>query len=368
MASETVQTIARLTPLAEVLALIDREVKPVAPRRIPLTQALHATLAEDVLAEARPAASLALIDGWALAADLTRDAGGYAPAPLPQVPPLVEAGCPIPAGADSVAPLDTVKVANGRAEALAPVNADDGVLPAGGDCDGSATLRRVGEQLRPLDVAALTAAGVVHVSARLPRLCVVAVRSDPILISAAHLIAGDAAQCGGTPDEAGGELSEAFSDASADAVVAVGGTGSGRNDSSVRILASAGRLAVHGIALAPGETAAFGFVGDRPVLLLPGRLDAALAAWLTVGRRILQKLSAGAASEPAETLTLSRKIASTVGLAEVIPLRRLGGMVEPLAAKYLPLSALTHSDGWLLVPADSEGYSAGAQVQVSPWP
>ena len=118
----------------------------------------------------------------------------------------------------------------------------------------------------------------------------------------------------------------------------------------------------------PGETAAFGFVGTRPVLLLPGRLDAALAVWLTIGRRMLQRLTAGASDEPTGTLTLSRKIASTVGLAEVIPLRRSGGTAEPLAAKYLSLSALTRSHGWLLVSADSEGYSAGAQVEMRPWP
>jgi molybdopterin biosynthesis enzyme len=122
------------------------------------------------------------------------------------------------------------------------------------------------------------------------------------------------------------------------------------------------------VALTPGETAAFGFVGTRPVLLLPGRLDAALAAWLTIGRRVLQALAAGASDEPTETLKLSRKVASPVGLAELIPLRRSGGTAEPLAAKYLSLSALTRSDCWLLVPADSEGYSAGAPVQVRPWP
>jgi molybdopterin molybdotransferase len=48
--------------------------------------------------------------------------------------------------------------------------------------------------------------------------------------------------------------------------------------------------------------------------------------------------------------------------------RRNAEQVEPLAAKYLPLSSLARSDGWILVPADSEGYAAGAPVQVRPWP
>ena len=367
-ASETIQTIGRLTPLAEVLALIDREVMPVAPRRIALTRALHATLAEDVIAETRPTAPLALIDGWALNADLTRDAGSYAPAPLPQVPPLVETGPPMPAGADSVAPFDTVKMTPGGAEALAPVNPGDGVLPVGGDCDGSMPMRRAGERLRAIDLAALASAGVSEVSARRPRLRIVPGRTDTIIAHAARLIATDAMRYGGTPDETIGGLSGGFLDERADAIVAIGGTGSGGNDASVLTLARAGRLVVHGIALMPGETAAVGFAGDKPVLLLPGRLDAALAAWLTIGRRMLARLTGGAASEPIETVTLSRKVASAVGLAELIPLRRAGELAEPLATKYLSFTALARSHGWLLVPADSEGYSAGAQVEMRSWP
>ena len=99
-------------------------------------------------------------------------------------------------------------------------------------------------------------------------------------------------------DEAGRDFDGVLAAESADAIVAIGGTGSGRNDTSVQTLAREGRLAVHGMALTPGETAAFGFVGARPVLLLPGRLDAALAVWLTVGRRMLERL-AGRQSERA---------------------------------------------------------------------
>ena len=67
-------------------------------------------------------------------------------------------------------------------------------------------------------------------------------------------------------------------------------------------------------------------------------------------------------------MPLARKVTSTVGLAEVVPVRRNGGQAEPLATKYLPLSSLARSDGWILVPADSEGYAAGAPVQMRPWP
>jgi molybdopterin molybdotransferase len=299
-------------------------------------------------------------------------AGGYAPVLLLQTPQRVEAGQPMPAGTDSVAPFDAVKVTGTRAEALVTVNPGDGVLPVGGDSDPGIPLRQAGERLRGTDLAAFAAAGLARVTVREPRIRVVPLRGNGIILAAARLMASDIARHGGAVllDDVSRNLNVALAAESTDAIVAIGGTGSGRNDASAQTLARAGRLAVHGMALTPGETAALGFVGSTPVLLLPGRLDAALAVWLVVGRRMLERLAASKMkeSEPAETLTLARKVASTVGLTELVPVRRNGDHAEPLATKYLPLSALARSDGWILVPADSEGYAAGALVQVRPWP
>ena len=71
----------------------------------------------------------------------------------------------MPTGTDCVAPLDAVKLSGAQAEALATVNPGDGVLPVGGDCDGT-PLRRAGERLRAIDRAVLAAAGVTHLSVR----------------------------------------------------------------------------------------------------------------------------------------------------------------------------------------------------------
>lgn len=371
-ASDPLQTITRLTPLAEVMAAVDSDVQPVTPRTLDVTAAAGRVLAADAVAPARPSAALALQDGWALAADDTLGAGGYAPVLLMHIPQRVEAGQPMPAGTDSVAPLDAVKVAASRAEALVTVNPGDGVLPAGGDSDPGIPLRQAGERLRITDLAALASAGCARVTVREPRIRVLPLRGSGIINAAARLVTSDIECRGGAAqlDDAGRNLGVVLAAESADAIVVIGGTGSGRNDASAQTLARAGRLAVHGMALTPGETAALGFVGARPVLLLPGRLDAALSVWLVVGRRMLERLAASKMkeNEPAETLTLARKVASTVGLAELVPVRRKDDTAEPLAMKYLPLSALARSDGWILVPADSEGYAAGAPVQVRLWP
>jgi molybdopterin molybdotransferase len=369
--SEAIQTISRLTPLADVLLMIDAEVKPITQRTIDVFAGAGRTLAADAVAPSRPASSLALHDGWAINADETLGAGGHAPAPLLRVPSRIEAGQALPAGTDSVAPFDAVKVSQGRAEALLTVSPGDGVLTAGSDSD-SIPLRRAGERLRSTDLAAFSAAGIARIQVREPRIRILPVRGSSIINAAARMVAADVDRRGGAArlDESGRGLDVAMAADTADAIVAIGGTGSGRNDTSVQILAREGQLRVHGLALTPGETSAFGFVGARPVLLLPGRLDAAVSAWLMVGRRLLDRLAAAKSgeNETGETLPLARKVSSTIGLAEIVPVRHTSGEAEPMAIKYLPLSSLARSDGWILVPADSEGYSAGSPVRVRPWP
>lgn len=372
--SETMPRVARLMPLDAVLRMVEAQVHAVAPQSVAVNAAFGGVLAADaVVAAALPAAALALRDGWAVRSDEVMDAGSYAPAPLAEKPAWVEAGAALPAGTDAVAPPDAVTCRGGMAEALAPVAPGDGVLLAGADAAAGTVLRHAGERLRRIDVAALTAAGLDRIAVRMPRVRIVrAGPADAVIDAAVDLVARAAESMGAMRLMPSGSTHDSLDDAlradDADAVVVIGGTGSGRRDDSVRALARHGRIAVHGIAVSPGETAAFGDVSRRAVLILPGRLDAALAVWLVLGVPILACLSGCTVSEAATEETLSRKVASALGLAEVVPVRRNGGTVERLASGYLSLSALAQADGWILVPAESEGYPAGTRVAVRPLP
>ena len=357
------QRIARLTPLADVLARIDALVEPVKPREVAASAVLGHTVAADSILPPLPPTAIALRDGWAVPSDLTTDASSYAPAPLPAAT-QIEVGQALPAGMDAVAPPDLVQMRDGRVELIGPVAAGEGVLPKGADADRRVPVVRQGQRIGRAQAAVLAAAGVQRLFVCVPHVRVIGIRRDPVIEAAASFIAGDIGAAGGTILPDGPALSDALTDAGADAVIAVGGTGSGRNDASVTTLARAGRVEVHGIALAPGETAAFGMVGTRPVLLLPGRLDAALAAWLVIGRRLMARLCGGTPEEPATKAKLARKVASMLGLAEVVPVRLREGMAEPIGSGYVPLTALAQADGWILVPADSEGYPPGTEVVV----
>src|SRR5262249_60608949 len=101
---------------------------------------------------------------------------------------------------------------------------------------------------------------------------------------------------------------------------------------------------------------AFGSVGAAPVLLLPGRLDAALAVYLAVGRSMLSRLTGLSADDRGRRVTLTRKIVSTVGMAEVALVRHNEDGVEPVATGTFPLHAIARADGYLVVPPESEGH------------
>ncbi|HZP78111.1 MAG TPA: molybdopterin-binding protein [Pseudolabrys sp.] len=364
---ESAQIISRLTPLADVLAAIDA-VAPVAPRELAPALAVGRVLASDVTLSAdAPAAPLALRDGFALSADATLDASAYAPVVLPALPPRVDVGDALPSGTDAVAGVDEISVRHGRAEVLTPLAHGQGVLPRGGDAAAGCVLRRAGSRLRGIDAAACAALGVERVAIHKPRLRLICTREDRVLAAALAMIESDIERIGNALAGDPGRLDRELNDGDPDALIVIGGTGAGRDDRSVQALSRAGTVIAHGIGLAPGETAAFGRVGMRPVLLVPGRIDAAFAVWHTLGRRLLAGLSGWREPEPSTSATLSRKVTSTVGLVDVVPVALVGGKAEPLATKVLPMAALTRADGHVLVPANSEGYPAGAQVTVRPW-
>ena len=162
-------------------------------------------------------------------------------------------------------------------------------------------------------------------------------------------------------------LEQSFTDEGVDAVFVLGGSGAGRNDKSVLTLARVGRVEFHGVALLPGETAAFGMAA-KPVLVLPGRFDAALAVFLTLGHRLIARLAGALEDEPGIPLKLARKIASQPGFAEFVALRRENKGAMPLSSGPSTLAALARANGWLLVPPESEGYPAGATVEMRLFP
>ena len=365
----SIQRISRLTPLGAILALIETRVGAVKPQKSAVEAARRFTLAEDIWA-LWPVSSIALRDGFAVDAAIVADAGPYAPVALPAATRRVDDGERLPDGTNAVLPLDAVVLRGDRAETVASAVPGDGAWLAGDGVTPDEPLYHAGERMHAVDIAVLEVAGVEELTIRTPRIAIV--RGGEAKSSEIHAalttLTRVAGKAGGLVTGKPATLEAALGDEESDAVIAVGGTGGGRRDAAVHTLARLGRVEAHGIAISPGETAAFGFAGERPVLLVPGRLDAALAVWLLIGRCLVAKLAGGTVEETAAMLPLKRKVTSTIGMTELVPVRCSGGMAEPLGSGYLSLTALARSDGWIVVPADSEGSPAGTQVAVTPWP
>jgi molybdopterin molybdotransferase len=370
------QRIARLMPLREIDALVDRLASPVRPETMEAHYSLFRVLAADVVAMgAHPSTAVAIRDGWAVPAGLVADAGAYSPVPLGSRPDWVNVGDPLPDGADAVLAPDAIgsDASSPQASASASAAPGEGVLPAGADAAPGQLLRRAGERVRETDIAVFRAVDVTQVNVRQPRvsLLVANPKFDETFDMMGSWLGQAVGRRGGVThrhDRARRDLAQALRDDTVDLIITIGGTGAGRNDATVRALAAVGEVHVHGMGIRPGETAGLGTVGSRPVLLLPGRFDAALAAWLLVGRRLLDRLTGSVARELAGTGMLTRKVVSTVGVAEIVLLRRAGDGLEPIMGPYFPLWALAQADGWTLVPAESEGYQAGATVELRPLP
>jgi len=350
-----------LVPLADVLARVAALARPVAPREVAVQDAEGRVLAEDVaVAVALPTSPVALVDGWAVRAELVADAGPYAPMLLSSSPAWVDAGAAMPRDTDAVLPPDAV---NG-AEAHASATAGDGVLAAGADAVPERPLRCAGERLRAVDVAALQAVGIARVTVREPRVRVVATPGcDAVALAISRAVSAHGAVVIFVR-----ALERALADEQTDVIITIGGTGAGSHDTSVILLRRMGEVSIHGFGIAPGETAALGSAKRHPVLMLPARLDAALAGFLLVGEALLRGLTGAITSEPTMPVKLARKIVSTVGMTEVVPVRRVADGVEPLASGHWPLAAITRADGWVLVPAQSEGFPAGTQLEMRAFP
>ena len=221
---------------------------------------------------------------------------------------------------------------------------------------------RVAPQERDLLIA--RAAGLTILRVRRPRLCIVNVPGNTLtadLIAESAHNAGAAVSVVAAPGRDASSIAGALDAKDCDLLISIGGSGVGRRDATVLALAQRGEVIAHGIALQPGRTSAVGRMGKTPVVALPGAPDQAVAAWWTLALPALDRLSG---RRPRKTLglPLARKIASSVGLAEIVLLERRDGGWVTLAAGELSLESIARAEAWLTVPGGSEGFAAGATV------
>jgi molybdopterin biosynthesis enzyme len=358
---------ASLAPLDTALALLLKGIQPVAPRHLPLAETLGCIAAELPPLKAFPAFDMAVVDGWAFNARDLVGASSYSPLPLSGSPVWVEAGDRLPQGCDCVVDFDLVEQTGPLFQVAAEAIPGQGVRRAGSDIAEGSSLVVAGGRIGALDLVVARMAGLDGVAVRRPHLCLINVPATAGNAVTVQLIAENARDggaeviCTETAGRDARSIARAFDANPCDLFVTIGGTGVGRTDAMIEALASRGALLAHGIALQPGRTTAIGSIANHPVVALPGAPDQALAAWWTLGLPVLDRLSG---REPRQTtrLPLARKVASGVGIAEIVLLKKVDAAWMPLAVGDLALKTIAGADAWLTVPGGSEGYAAGTPV------
>jgi molybdopterin molybdotransferase len=355
---------ASLTPLDAALAALLKGLGAVAPVELGLVEALRCIAADMPPLDAHPPRDIAAVDGYAFGARDLVGASSYSPLPLMAPPAWVEAGAPMPDGCDCVLDADSVDASGPIAQVVAEAVPGQGVRRAGADIAAGSRLVEAGRRVLPRDLLIARAAGLARLSVRRPRLRIVNVPGGTVT---ADLIAESARSAGAevvslaAAGRDAASIATALGGGASDLLLIVGGSGVGHTDAAVTALRERGEVLAHGIALQPGRTAAVGRLGNAPAIVLPGAPDQAFAAWWTLALPVLDRLS-GRRPRRTLNLPLARKIASSVGIAEIVLLERKEGAWITLAAGELSLDAIARAEAWLAVPGGSEGFAAGATV------
>ncbi|MEW6644817.1 MAG: molybdopterin-binding protein [Pseudomonadota bacterium] len=359
--------VATLTGVDAALALLLADLAPVAPIELDVSDALGSIAAAmPPLTSALPARSIAMVDGFALRAVDLAGASSYTPVALAAPPVWVEAGDTLPEDCDCVLDAGAVEQVGSLVQAVAEAIPGAGARRVGEDLPAGAHALVAGRRIGIVDEMIARRAGRAEVKVRRPRVRIIDVPAARGNATTIGLIAAQLRGAGAQLDRTvaagrdAASVSKAIAGADCDLLITVGGTGAGRNDAAVAALAAHATL-IHGLALQPGRTAAVGRIGAMPVVAVPGAPDQALAVWWTLVLRVLDRLS-GRAARRALVKPLARKIASTVGVTDLVLLQDTEAGWLPLAIGDLPLRALAEADAWLAVPAHSEGFATGAPV------
>jgi molybdopterin molybdotransferase len=383
------------------LAWIDEHARRLEAETVPLDDLHGRVLAESVCAAIdSPPFDRSAMDGYALCGAETIGAGPYHPlsfrilgeslpgrgfAGTVQTGTAVRimTGAPIPDGADAVLPAEFASEAEGSVDITTPVTPGKNVGCRGEDVRAGTIMLTAGRRLRPQDVGLAASVGACTVSVvRRPAVRLLITGNELVAPGAARqplqifdansdMLRGLVARDGGLVDSVDRladdpeAIRRRLTAAGADVILVSGGSSVGAEDHAPTIVAGLGELAAHGIAMRPSSPAGIGRIGNCLVFLLPGNPVSCLCAYDFFAGRALRLLGGRSAEWPYATqrATVSKKIVSAIGRVDYCRIRLTDAGLEPLALSGASiLSSTTRADGFVVIPAECEGYAPGETV------
>jgi molybdopterin molybdotransferase len=386
-----------------VLDWIDRHTLRLEAESIPLDNACGRTLASELIAPLDvPGFDRAAMDGFALRGAETAGATEYNPLEfrvvgqaMPGQPFAGETprggavrimtGAPVPDGVDSVIPAEYAQEADAKIVVTRPVAPGQHVGHRGEDIKAGSAVLAAGRCLRPQDVGLVASLGLDHVTVvRQPRVRMLVTGNEvkapgapkgkyEIYDANSYTLRGLIARDGGVLEvhqrlgDDPERIRAALLAPGADLILISGGSSVGREDYAPQLVAEIGELAIHGVSMRPSSPAGVGRIGETLVFLLPGNPVSCLCAYDFFAGRAIRLRGGRSPDWPHRTLQamLARKIVSAIGRVDYCRVRLVEGRVDPIALSGASaLSSTTRADGFVIVPAESEGYGPDSAVTV----
>jgi molybdopterin molybdotransferase len=365
-------------------------------------QAAGRTLARDIESPVNvPEFNRAMMDGLAVIADDTSGATNYNALHLkllgscfPSQPfegqvsrgsaVRIMTGAPMPRGADAVLPIENAEIDGDRVAALSEVSPGKHVGQVAEDVRKGDIVLQGGRTLRPQDIGLLSSLGFANVPVvRRPRVRILITGNEllpmgtaphdyritdangPMLRALVERDGGEPLHGPIIPDDP--QAIRSALEERADIVLVSGGSSVGQEDYVPTLLATDGELAVHGIAMRPSSPTGIGRLNGKLVFLLPGNPVSCLCAYDFFAGRAIRAIAGRATEWPYSRIKarLARKLVSVVGRVDYARLHVRDHIAEPVAISGASvLSSVTRADGFTVVPADSEGFPEGAEIEI----
>ena len=392
------------TRVAAARSTLRSAVEPLSrTEQVPLRDADERVVATSLTANRPvPHYERAAMDGYAVRATDTFDASERSPVSLrladsvePGAASRVHTGSELPDGADAVVVVESTETTGDEVTVFEAVPENGNVAPIGEDVEAGAKLFDAGHRLRPSDLGLLKAVGLDSVTVyERPRVSVIPtgeelVQNDPepgeIVETNGQTVTQYVERWGGeasyrdvVTDDADRLKAAIRDDLDHDLIVTTGGSSVGERDLLPQVVGELGEVLVHGVALRPGHPVALGVVEGTPVLCLPGYPVACIVNAVQFLRPALERAGRlPQSTPPTTTATLTRKIASEVGMRTFarVELDDSDESEDDERPKATPtrangagvLSSVALADGWVVVPEETEGLGAGKAVAVEQW-
>jgi putative molybdopterin biosynthesis protein len=366
---------------------------PMDPEIIAVDRALGRITAEPVFARlSSPFYNAAAMDGIGVCFQDTIGASEATPVRLSlhQQFEWVNTGNVLPDKFDAVIMVEDVQpIDDNTIEIIAPVTPWKHVRTIGEDIVTTELILPDGHRIRPIDLGALLATGLTEIKVqKMPAVLVIPTGSELVQpgepLQPGNIIEFNSRVLAGYLFEWGlqAERSPIVTDKPAalkkaiidavdryDLVIVNAGASAGSRDHTAGVIEELGDIVLHGVNIKPGKPVILGIVKGKPVIGLPGYTISAVIT-LNLFVRNLADTLLGMQSPPAKTLkaTLARPLSSKLGVEEFIRVKlgQVGDtmMATPAGRGAGAVMSLVQADGFLRVPAHSEGIGPGEKVKI----